>query len=113
MVPEQLDIETITRDGWKVVRVKGEIDLASVGELENEVGGLIESGTTRIIIDLTGVTFLDSTGLRTLLATHSRLAQLGGTLALVLNGGPVERLLDITGVADTFTVYPTLEAAAN
>ncbi|HKX76775.1 MAG TPA: STAS domain-containing protein [Acidimicrobiia bacterium] len=108
-----LHIEVSRQADWTVVKVDGEIDLATVEQLESAVDQALRSGATQLVIDLTGVTFLDSTGLRALLQTHGRMSDLGGSLALVLNGGPVERLLDIAGVAGTFAVYPSLEAVTN
>lgn len=107
----KLEIAQQEQDGWAILSALGEIDLASVDLLETSLAGVTASGTEKVLIDLTGVTFLDSTGLRTLLSAHIRLAEAGGTLALVVSGGPVERLLDITGVGSTLNIHPSLEAA--
>ncbi|HUO45712.1 MAG TPA: STAS domain-containing protein [Acidimicrobiia bacterium] len=107
----KLEIEQQEKNGWAVLSPAGEIDLASVELLETRLADLARNSIDRVLIDLTGVTFLDSTGLRTLLSAHTRLAEEGGTLALVVSGGPVERLLDITGVGSTLTIHPSLEAA--
>lgn len=89
----------------------GEIDLASVGLLEPEINASIEEGVDLLVIDLVGVSFLDSTGLRSLLAAHTRMEETGGKLALVVTGGPVLRLFDVTGIESALNIYPSIDAA--
>ena len=89
----------------------GEIDLASVGLLEAEIDESLASGVDLLVIDLMGVTFLDSTGLRSLLSTHTKLNESGGRLALVVTGGPVMRLFDVTGIESALNLYPSVDAA--
>lgn len=106
-----LEIAEAQLAGWTVLTPRGEIDLATVEVLEAAVGELVDNGTSRLVIDMTEVTFLDSTGLRALLAAQAQLGELGGALRLVVNGGPVERLFDIAGVSETLDLAPSLEAA--
>jgi anti-anti-sigma factor len=54
---------------------------------------------------------MDSTGLRALLAANQSLTPSGHRLVLIVSGGPVDRLLDISGVAQTLETYQSLEAA--
>lgn len=110
-VEVQLEIQRLAAADWVLLAAKGEIDLATVGKLESAIGAVLEEGTKRLVIDLNDVSFLDSTGLRTLLAAHTKLEELGGSLAVVVVGGPVQRLLDITGIGSTMNVYPSVEAA--
>jgi len=80
----------------------GELDLATVDELSREVDSLREVGFSDIVVDLAGVTFLDSTGLRVLLS-YERAAR-GGDLRFRLTEGPavVQRLLALTGTQEVF-----------
>jgi anti-sigma B factor antagonist len=110
-VGNQLAIERSEAPDHVTLTATGEIDLASVGLLETEINASLERGVDLLVIDLIGVTFLDSTGLRTLLSTHTKFDERGGRLALVVSGGPVMRLFDVTGIESELNIYPSLDAA--
>jgi anti-anti-sigma factor len=84
-------------DGTPVVSAMGEIDLATVPVLERALLDVTEAGTEDVIVDLTGCRFLDSRGLRTLIATKERLERSDRSLALMLS----------------IDIHPSLDAAAN
>lgn len=110
-VGNQLGIERSEAPDHMKLTATGEIDLASVGLLEAEINASLDSGVDLLVIDLMGVTFLDSTGLRSLLATHTKLEETGGRLALVVTGGPVMRLFDVSGIESALNIYPSVDAA--
>ncbi len=110
-VGNQLAIQRSAAPGHVTLTATGEIDLASVGLLEAEIDESLASGVDLLVIDLMGVTFLDSTGLRSLLSTHTKLNESGGRLALVVTGGPVMRLFDVTGIESALNLYPSVDAA--
>lgn len=88
----------------------GEVDLATVDQLEAQLHQLIGEGVC-IVLDLTATDFMDSTGLRLMVSTHNRLAELGGRLIVAVGGGPISRLLDATGLRDTLDVTDSVEDA--
>ena len=106
----QLQIDRSDQPGWAILSPSGEIDLATVGQLEDALTASMGNDTD-VAVDLTGVTFMDSTGLRALLAANQNLSESGHRLALVVAGGPVDRLLDISGVGQTLAIFQSLEAA--
>ncbi len=89
----------------------GELDLATVEMLEAAVESAISAGFNRMVIDLTAVSFMDSTGMRALLVTSQRLEGENGTLGVVLSGGPVARALAVTGVDRLLKLFDTVAAA--
>jgi anti-sigma B factor antagonist len=98
------------RDGGVVVRADGEVDLDSAEAL---AAGLrtADDGSSPVVVDLTGVPFMDSSGLRALLVASSGM---GERLAVVMSpGSPVAHLLQIAEVADRFRVYRTVEEATD
>lgn len=101
-------IEVESDEHLRLVVVEGEIDMASVDEMEK---ALVAEPSRAVVADLSGVGFMDSTGLRGLLAAHDGLAAGGGRLHLVFDDGPVKRLLDLTGLADHFSVFPDRDSA--
>src|SRR4051812_23132093 len=100
-----------TLDGTAhLVVVTGELDMASAGDLHRRLVTAF-SHNTRVVIDLSGVTHLDSSGLAELLSAHQRALGLGGGLALVVTSPGILRTLQIRGVDGLFEIAPTREAA--
>jgi anti-sigma B factor antagonist len=110
-----VDFSVTTRaDGEvTVVDVVGEVDLSSAPGLAEQLSTLFDDGRRRVVVDLTEVTFLDSTGLGTLVGARNRAEEVGGRLPLVATGDRVLKLFRITGLDDVFEIYPSLDAATS
>ena len=96
-----------------VVRLIGEHDAYSATRLENELAVLLDAGL-RIVIDLREATFVDSQTLSILLSTRHQAeeADLGFTLVLSdTDHTQVRRILEMTGLAVAFAIYPTHDSA--
>jgi anti-anti-sigma factor len=87
-----------------LIAVSGELDLASGPGLESELETLSPPATTLVVVDLRQLEFMDSTGLSIIVRAHQRLADLGAELCLVQGSPQVQRLLDLTGVAERLRV---------
>lgn len=108
---EGLQVHLELFDNVQVVRVAGEIDLATAPDLRDPLGE-IPSNAGPVIVDLSEVTFIDSTGLSVLVATWKRFNEDdGGGFRLVVSRPAVRRVLDVTGLAQVFAVFPTLTEA--
>lgn len=85
----------------EVVRIKpvGELDLASVGKLRDQVMELLAVGFERLIIDLRGLSFLDVCGLRLLLCLADQAPGEGWRLSLIPPNKQVGRIFELTGTA--------------
>jgi anti-anti-sigma factor len=79
-----------------VVTVSGELDVATSQTLEHELGKL--QGTATVVVDLRGLTFIDSTGLGVLVRAHQLAKEQGRRFGLVRGNGQVDRLLNLTGL---------------
>jgi anti-anti-sigma factor len=104
----ELGLETLS-EGGAVVHVDGELDLATVPELERMLAGL-DLGE-RLVIDLSPCTFLDSSAIRVLINAIKDADERGGTVTLVAPDPGVARVLEIASVDSMTTVHPTLDAA--
>ncbi|TCM49362.1 STAS domain-containing protein [Kribbella sp. VKM Ac-2568] len=93
-----------------VVRVSGDLDLETSPELTDQLKVLL--GPHLLVIDLTDVEFMDSTGLGVLVGAHKESSSRGGSLALVGAQHRVQKILRITKLHKVFTLYPTLDALA-
>ena len=89
-----------TRDGrTAIVTASGEIDLSNVGELRSAATDAAED-CDRLRLDLSGIEFIDSTGLGCLLELRSTLRARNVTLEIVAGEGPVRQAVEITGLAE-------------
>lgn len=95
-----------------IVKVLGEIDLATAPQLGDQLAELPPDCGT-VIVDLSEVTFLDSTGLSVLVANWKRFSndEEKGDLRLVVNRPAIQRVLEVTGLAQVFGVFSSLEEA--
>jgi anti-sigma B factor antagonist len=109
--PREVDFDLVTRelgDGTFVVALTGEVDLYTAPELKSELLRLVAEGPNRIVVDLTGATFVDSTTLGVLLGAVKRLRLIGGELVIVCADLNIRRILSITLLDRAFTIYDTL-----
>src|SRR3954451_21766092 len=86
----------------------GELDLGTVPELSDRLSSLDGCGAQRLIVDLTEVTFLDSSALGALLAQARTRRDQGEELALVCNDPRTLRALEVTGLQSVFELHRTL-----
>jgi anti-sigma B factor antagonist len=98
---------------WTVVDVQGEVDIFTAPKLREQIGDLVDQGHTRIAVDLLGVAFMDSSGLGALVGSLKRVKERDGVLSLVCAGGPVMRVLSITGLHNVLPVYSTVDEATS
>jgi anti-anti-sigma factor len=78
----------------------GEVDIATADQLRQPIAELLEAGYRRVVVDLRQVTFLDSTGVHTLIQCHERARDRGASMSIILGGPATRRVLDITGIID-------------
>jgi len=94
-----------------VIKVTGRLDAVTAPEFDNACSTWIDQGETCLVIDLTGVEYISSAGLRCFLVLHKRLKAVSGTLDLSGLQGMVKEVFNISGFATLFPVHPTLEKA--
>jgi anti-anti-sigma factor len=105
MPDEALAVHQSDVDGIRLLEVFGELDLATAPRLCALLDEARRQRVRRLAVDLTGVDFCDSTGLRALMGASTELRVGGGRLAIAaLPGGAVARLFDIVGARETLQV---------
>ncbi len=101
----ELKVTTRTQGDYIVMSVHGEIDLYTVPRLRNALTAVLDGGgPVRLIVDLSGVDFCDSTGVNALLAAHRKSREAGGDLELSGPRPGVRKILQVTGLETVFTV---------
>ncbi len=96
----QLSTEVTVEETQARVKVSGELDIQGAPMLEEEFRGLLARGVKAVVVDMSSVTFLDSTGLRALIVGREELLAGGATLSLEGVSGVVERVLQMTGLLE-------------
>lgn len=105
----KLDLDKISN--IPVVKVAGEIDVCTAPEFKSIINKAVFSGADNLIIDLTDVSYMDSSGFGTLLGATKRLRPRGGMVNLVGCSEAIERMLKITRLDTIFGVFPRVEDA--
>jgi anti-sigma B factor antagonist len=107
---EPTGVEVTHVGGAEVWAVEGEIDIATKARLQTVLDAVPRSDAP-LVLDLAGVTFMDSTGISAMLAIDRAARESGRRLAIVCPEGPVRLILAVTGVEDELPLYPTRAAA--
>lgn len=94
-----------------VVRVTGEIDVATAPELRGHLVDHEGADEAVVVVDLSGVTFLDSTALGVLVGSYRRLTDGGGSLRLVVTEPRILKVLEITDLLSVFPIFDTVDGA--
>ncbi len=107
---QPFEVATVSHDaGRSIVRVTGELDLATCSDFEAALTAM--PAGERIVLDLTGCTFLDSSAIRVVLSSARVAAENGGALTIVTSDPGVLRTLEIANVEARVPIHGTLEAA--
>jgi len=103
---------TETRKGSALVlAVSDRVDSVTSPELERRIGELIAGGERVLVVDLSGLAYVSSAGLRVFLSAAKKLKAAGGKLLLCSLGGMVQEVFVMSGFADILSIYDTLEKA--
>ena len=108
---EVFDLSEDGADRYRVVNVTGEVDVATAPKLRESLDAAIGRGTPLLVVDLSAVTFIDSTGLGVLIGASRQVDDAGASLRLVVSEPRIIKLFEITGLLDLFTIVPSLEQA--
>ncbi len=104
--PAGEDFRISVRDdaGAPVVVVEGEVDVATAPSLRDELYRLIENGATWVVVDLSGMDFIDSTGLGVFVGALKRAREGGGGVELRGLKPSARKVFEITGLDSAFTI---------
>lgn len=101
---DQLRI-TAERDGDRdILHLVGELDPHTAPLLKDQVDALADGGSLDVVLDLSRLVFIDSSGLRVVISAHREMADRGGQLTLQSPSDTAQRLLEITGLVDHISI---------
>jgi anti-anti-sigma factor len=98
-------------DGSHLVVANGELDLGATSEMSAILAMAAAGPQDAVVLDLTGVDFIDSSALGTILRAAEQLENAHKRMHVVVGEGPVRRLLEITGTAQRFSLHNSREGA--
>jgi anti-sigma B factor antagonist len=106
-----LEITPQMVDGILVLHLEGELDTYNCGQLRSGVVEQVEQGHNQIIVDMSGVEYIDSTGLGSLVGGLKRVSERGGAMRIVCNNPQILKVFEITGLNKVFAIYRTRDEA--
>jgi anti-anti-sigma factor len=98
--------------GRAIVAVSGELDLSKAPELLDAIAALGDAGTNAVVIDLSELTFIDSSGISALIKAGRETRARGGSVVVAAPTVNVRRVFEIVRLADVLSLEPSVEAAA-
>jgi anti-sigma B factor antagonist len=107
----ELSLSTYDSGDHTVLEVGGEVDVYTAPRLRERLVELVEQGSRHVVVDLSRVEFLDSTGLGVLVGALKRLRAVNGTFKLVCAHERLLKIFRITALDRVFALYDTVEAA--
>ncbi|WP_307797824.1 STAS domain-containing protein [Streptomyces laculatispora] len=108
----QLNVHTRALPCGPVMTMAGELDHHSAPEVRDLLPGLSLVTGQRLLVDLGGLTFCDSSGITVLLAARNHALAARATIALIAVPDRVRRIFSIVGLEQVFPTYPTVQEAA-
>jgi anti-anti-sigma factor len=108
-----MDIREETENGVTVVAPHGRVDSVSSAELEKALVGRLDAGARHLVVDLGGVEYISSAGLRVLLMLAKKLQGTGGRLVLCAMPESVRLVFELAGFLPIFEIEDTRQAAVS
>jgi anti-sigma B factor antagonist len=94
-----------------IVRAEGQLDLHTAPTLQAEIDSALETKPPRVVVDLSGVDFMDSTGLSVIVATVAAMREQGGEVRVVTGADKITKVFTLTGVDQQVGLFGSLEEA--
>lgn len=108
----ELEIQDQRNDDVCTVRLTGEVDVYTAPKLKERLVGLVEAGCIKLIIDMDGVSFIDSSGLGVLVSALRRARERDGGVRIVCSRENILKIFRITGLDKVFPLFSDAEEAA-
>ena len=107
----EFGVTVASRGRWEVLTVTGEIDMATAPRFRQQLLGVIGAGAQNVVIDISGVDFIDSTGLGVLMGGAKRVRSAGGDIRLVMTGSRLADLIELTRLDRVLDVFDSVSTA--
>jgi anti-sigma B factor antagonist len=108
---QPLAVERTSNEGDELLMVEGELDIATAPRLISVLNRAVQEALGSLVVDLSDVDFMDSTGLALLINAHRRLTRRSKGFAVVCPPGPLRRVFEVTDMVETLHVCPDRDSA--
>jgi anti-sigma B factor antagonist len=108
---QPLAVERTSSEGVELLLVEGELDIATAPRLISVMNRAVQEALRSLVVDLSQVDFMDSTGLALLINAHRRLTRRRKGFAVVCPPGPLRRVFEVTDMVETLHVVPDRDSA--
>lgn len=105
-----MEYELQQKSDVAILSLRGEVDVSQATVLRDKLLEIINQGNGRLLVDMSQVEYIDSSGLSVLVAAHRKCQGKGGMMGLVNPQKPVQQVFQLTRMDKLFNVYPTVEA---
>jgi stage II sporulation protein AA (anti-sigma F factor antagonist) len=102
---------TLPREDVALIVVEGYLDIDTATEFQHHLANQLHHGRRHFLIDLSGVPFMDSSGMNIVLRIYQEVREISGSVHIISPAPAVRRVLDLTGVSITVPVSDSLDAA--
>ena len=106
-----LRLQTYQLEATTVVQVAGDIELSNASQLKSDLRSACEQDACRVVVDMSEVTFIDSTGIGVLVGALKRTREQNGSFALICPQPRVRRVFEITGLLQVMPLFNTIDEA--
>ena len=106
-----MDIDVVQASGVTVVAPRGDLDLATVDEIKRALARVLDGGQSRVVVDLGGVGFIDSSGMGAMVAAMKQARAAGGDLRFCGLQNDVRDIFELTRLARAISIHPTRQEA--
>lgn len=100
-----------SNQGIEIIQVSGRIDPLTSNQLEEELNKVISSGTSKLVLNLSGVDFISSSGLRVFLTGLKKVKAQNGDIKICGMNSNIEKIFRISGFVSLFDIFPSEEEA--
>lgn len=107
-----MEVNVREESGCSVAAVKDRLDTMTVWDFEQKMAGLVEGGVKKLVLDLSGLEYISSAGLRSLLALSKKVKAAGGGMALCGLTGLPKEIFTVSGFDTVFPLHASVEEAA-
>ena len=104
-----MELNTEKKGSTLVVAVTGRLDAVTAPDFESRFGELVDNGETALLVDLAGLDYISSAGLRSILSTAKKLKAVGGSIGFCRLEGMVREVFSVSGFASMFPVHATVD----
>lgn len=106
-----IDVQVSNLEQVTLVKVNGRVDGTNANQLGSALAGQIDSGKTRLVLDLSSVEYMSSAGLREIVMAYKRVQRNAGDVRIVQPSRRVMELLEVSGLDTVFQIFPSQSEA--